>query len=43
MVILDAPECALVELAPGDDDAAVGDRAIKQSPMNYWHPDPPRD
>ncbi|MDP9150940.1 MAG: hypothetical protein M3O36_13505 [Myxococcota bacterium] len=41
-VILDAPAFALVELAPGDD-VAVGDRAIKESPMRSWHPDPPRD
>jgi hypothetical protein len=42
-VVLEAPDYALVEVAPGDDAVAVGDRGVKDSSMFYWHPDPPSD
>ncbi|HEX4448196.1 MAG TPA: hypothetical protein VH044_15715 [Polyangiaceae bacterium] len=34
------PDDAFVDFASGDD-IAVGDRATTDSPMFYWHPDPP--
>ena len=43
VVVLDAPDYALVDVAPGDDAVAVGDRGTKDSPMFYWHHDPPSD
>lgn len=41
-LIGDSANYAVIELAP---DARVrdGDRAVKDSPMFYWHPDPPID
>jgi hypothetical protein len=43
VVVLDTPDYAFVDVAPGDDAVAVGDRAVKDSSMFYWHPDPPSD
>jgi hypothetical protein len=40
MVVLDPSDYALVQFAPGAN-FAVGDRAVKDSPMSYWHPAPP--
>jgi hypothetical protein len=41
-VMDDTPPYARVQFLPGTA-IAVGDRAVKDSPMFYWHPDPPSD
>jgi hypothetical protein len=39
-VTIDAVDYAVVQLRDGTP-IAVGDRAVKDSPMFYWHRDPP--
>jgi hypothetical protein len=41
-VALGEPTYAFVQV-PAGTRVAVGDRAIKDSPMFYWHRDPPSD
>jgi hypothetical protein len=41
-IVPDSPDYALIELAPGTR-VALGDRATKDGPIFYWHPDPPSE
>jgi hypothetical protein len=41
-VVPDSPAYALVQIEPGSR-VAVGDRTVKDSPMFYWHPEPPSE
>jgi hypothetical protein len=37
-VVTDKVQYAFVQVAPGTH-VSIGDRAVKPSPMSYWHPD----